>query len=175
MIEESWTPVGGAPLTVAFEFRAVSGHVECVAMTVRSQDARSPRISSTLVRGIPVGRLMQNARDDHAVELLDLVVPRQAKLKAARLGDLSAAGVGVLAPRKRPGRPRIPDEKLRQVATVYRGSPVTPVLAVKEHFHLEEYGTAARWVHLARLHGFLDPTTPGRRGGIAKSSDESTE
>ncbi|HKF88489.1 MAG TPA: hypothetical protein VKB85_10500 [Propionibacteriaceae bacterium] len=59
-------------------------------------------------------------------------------------------------------RNTVTDELLRDVARVYRANAnSTPVEVVRETFGVA-YGTAARYIRLARDRGFLPKTSPGK-------------
>jgi hypothetical protein len=67
---------------------------------------------------------------------------------------------------RRRSRNTITDEFLREVARTYRANADSAPIDVIREVHGQggyvAYGTAARWVRLARERGFLPPTTQGR-------------
>ena len=107
------------------------------------------RITTALVRLVPLGALMQEARQSLAI----------TKPAAPR----TSAGPDS----------RKPDRDYHEVANVYfrawvRGEAPLEVIAEK---YTVSHSTAARWVRVARKRGILSPAEHGRAGGYPRWID----
>lgn len=153
----------GLDVTVRLDF---TGEVDdiptCEALTVR-RASDMPVISSDTLRMLPVATLKRLA------------------LALAERKLHHASGEGVVDVRTRAvyraksvsggqGRPLDADH-FWSVAEVYRqaealGEPPTKAVAIQLAGGAKNHSTAARWVGIARnTYHFLEPTSPGKRGG----------
>jgi hypothetical protein len=131
-----------------------------------------PGITSSLLRRIPLGRIVAAAQRTLAERswategirvlpgglLVGDDIPAETRTLLERTNDQAA-------PQRR-GRPRLADDLLEQVARAYleeapAGSGLTRRLA--ERFGRPE-PTVRDWVAAARERGYLSPARPGRRG-----------
>lgn len=165
MITSTWTPQTGPIWSIDLRFEAVDGRVECTGLTLSAADPDSPgAVNRSVLRSIPVGALLQEAREDHGLDLLGLLQPFKPTVKAARLGDLQAHDLGLGAKGSKVGRPPLSTEQLREVAKIYLSAPSKPTKAVQDHFDFD-YEKAARWVRIARQRGLIAPTSKGKPSG----------
>ncbi len=131
-----------------------------------------PGITSSLLRRIPLGRIVAAAQQTLAerswvtegVQFLPGGVLAADALPAATRSLLEHAA-DQAAPRRR-GRPPLADEFLAQVARAYlKEAPAGTGLIrrLAERFGRPE-ATVRDWVAAARERGYLSPARPGRRG-----------
>jgi hypothetical protein len=148
---------------IVLRFAEVDGRMACVNVEIgadfEGKEGLDPLpVTTEVLRRIPLARLVQESLWK-AVRQYDAVAsgafsPSLAEHAKARL---PAARASTERP-KRPGRPRIYDEKhYEEVASVYRqhSGGRAPTKAVTEHFRVTK-STAAKWVARARQMGLLD-------------------
>lgn len=188
-----WPDEHEGPWLLHLRFKVIDGRAECVGLELRSFrepdepasctpgtvflwgssgierlveiDAATERISASLVRGLPIGRLLDEARRGGA----SLRHPRAFDQEPGWSPDPAAridAGQKFEAAKRR-GRPtQWTSERLAEVADVYleawiAGDP--PRKAVAERFHVS-MAAAAKLVGRARKTGLLGSTHRGKAG-----------
>jgi hypothetical protein len=135
-------------------FQVVDGVAQCRELVV-SAPADGREIRSRDLRRL---RLEALAEDALARVADRRVTGEDGRLEVVR--DLPRRGGG-----RRPGRPRITDELLAEVAEVYRTNvDRNPTAAVARHFGLASDRTARLYVKRARTAGHLGDAVPGRPG-----------
>jgi hypothetical protein len=177
------TPVGFSITSWCDDDPADSGPHN--ALPDAGDDVALPRVDGRLMRGLPMGKILDAAREQVRARLADeLRGGRQAvrditMQKGAAHGAVADARLltrrdktkdlqGALDSGLR-GRD-LGDDHYREVAAVYaqamqEGRP--PTKAVQEHFTVEK-STAAKKVARARERGFLPKTTRGRVGPVTE-------
>jgi hypothetical protein len=154
-----------AVLTIEIE----AGRPRCRRLTLISNDPRSPIGSSTL-RSFPLRDLIADAVKQAAIETVrqpdgSITATRRVADDQETLDQFLAA-YSKAAHKPRRGV-RLTDENLRRVADVYRnalaqGDPApTRAVAAAEK---TSYGSARRWVGVARERGILGPTKERKAG-----------
>jgi hypothetical protein len=160
---------------VIVHFAEVEGRLECVRVDIGASfdepEERAAIITSTVLRGVPIGDLIARARRDLAktYERIGSQANRPAShRRAAQAGLARASKKG----KRRGGRPALTDDFLAQVAEVYRDAWAKemrndPTRAVQDWGGGQPpvaYSTAARWVLKARRAGYLRRTERGQAG-----------
>lgn len=136
-------------------------------------DVEFPRLTSTLLRSLPVGHLLETAREQVAEQLGPWHVPAVDEERWPGQSALIAKYNEVIEPErgalKAPRRGRdLGDDHYREVADVYKVAAAAgraPTAAVADHFTIAK-SSAAKKVARARERGFLPPTTRGRVGPV---------
>jgi hypothetical protein len=165
-IPETFSYHGDGPFKWALLVHVRDGKPECVAITCEADPDGA--ISAEALRRLPLGRLVEDA-SLMAARPTDQV-PRQASywksIEEARAAQTEAAKQYRLA--KRSPRRHVPvtDERLAEVAHVYRANVAKgrPTAAVGEQLHYSR-ASAGRLVMEARRRGFLPPTEPRKARG----------
>jgi hypothetical protein len=187
---DRWPDDGGpAPWQLTFHWAVVDGRPECVGLDIRSfQEERSEKerkvkrlpgtdpepIRATTLRKLDLGRLLDEAREDHKA-LMQWAATYgkgvEAALRKRALEVLPVFEEG--GDRSRGGRPPLhgPDH-FEKVARTYiealtHGRP--PLKAVAAWGSVSA-STAAKWVARCRELGLLGPTTQGKAGGMPRPS-----
>jgi hypothetical protein len=146
----------GSPIRLLIDWGQIGGRWEPVAIQVKTvRPEQTGPITGTLIRSIPLGRLVDQAR----VEQLGLAQRATFKGEPPQ-GFVEAWGRGE--------KPRLGVEHYRRVADIYLAAfaaGASPTKAVAEVFHVST-STAGSWVSRARnKHGLL-PKTPMGKAGI---------
>ena len=153
--------IGGAPITAAA--------IRAFPFGTKATEHRPSR--EAVISGIV-------DRQDHGWAAFDEgweTVPRDRPPYIAAQQLREALSASTETPPRRGGRPRLTDEKLQEVAEVYRDAWLqgssSPVQAVNEHFDRRDdmrwaYSTVRKWVQAARQRGFLSPAIQERRPGV---------
>ena len=168
-------------LDIAVEY----GRPVCNGLRLERRAGGSP-VTGTELRGVPVADYVRRAADELLRELVPTTDPAAPVMwpdpawgslpvnsepfdsdhAAVRVGGLTLTKeyrASSRAPRK---RGPITDERLRQVADIYRAACFAtgaPTNAVRDQLGVPR-ATAGRWVSLARQRGFLGATQPGVAG-----------
>lgn len=154
-----WRDHEGLPWEVSLRFAAIEGKVQCAGLAVYPLEGNRP-VTATLVRSVPVGRLIAEVLRDPPVDLARLgnaptfsALVTLAEAKRSRVLPKSAIRAGD-APRR--GRPRKygPDHYAR-VAQIYLEATSSPTTRVAEFFDVP-VTRASNWVRTARDLGLLD-------------------
>jgi len=152
-----WPDRRSGPWQLHLGFAFFGGRVEFVSLQVEPLDpSAGPKLTSDVLRAIPVATLADEIRLDGPRELMDLA----GLGRWVTVGEERDAGLGLLS---RVGRPRKHD--YAEVARVYAAAPTKPTKAVAQAFDVP-IETARNMVASARRRGFLEPTTRGRRSGM---------
>ena len=157
-----------------------NGRPVCEGLELKRQPA-GPPVSGDALRRVPVAAYVARAVDEVGYWVVPADPPptvtfdgEAVPLPSIPLDDENVAvpmgGIGrtaeyravTRAPRR---QGRVTDEKLREVADVYRRANATghPTKAVMEEWHVER-ATASRWVRRAREAGFLGAARPRMAG-----------
>lgn len=146
-----WSDPDGRPWTVTLTWRGN----ECVGVAIEAATTGpANRITAALVRMVPVGAKMKEARQGMAI-------------KPGASGGAAPPSTTTGSERKKP------DGHYYEVANVYfwawvRDAP--PLEAIRAHFQVS-HSTAARWVREARKRTILGPAEHGRAGGYPRWID----
>lgn len=153
-----WSDPEGHPWKVSLRFAAIDGKVQCVGFTIDPVGDIRP-VTATLMRSVPVGRLIDEVLRDSSLELV-----RLAGLPSFNtLATLAEANLSLLRPKPagdestpRRGRPRkYGPEHYARVARIYLESASSPTSRVADDFKVP-ITRAANWVRTARDLGLLD-------------------
>lgn len=144
---------------------AVSGRARLEQNVVRllSIEVQPPSpdgvVTASMVNRIPVGRIVGSLQTLLALD------------KARREGSGASEAPQSPKPEKQRhgGKPRITDEKLRELAEAYlaetaEGKPARPLARIAKRFDRPEE-TVRTWLARARKEGWLAPGVKGRAGG----------
>ncbi len=186
LIRVWWRGQHGVPTPVGLSITSWSdGNLADCALPDARADVALPPINGRLVRSLPMGQILEAAREQVGVQLAE-----QARVGARRVRELVEArrpAHGAVAEARlltqaektkdlraalesgRRGRD-LGEDHYREVAAVYaaalrEGRP--PTKAVQEHYTVEK-STAAKKVARARERGFLPKTTRGRAGSATE-------
>jgi hypothetical protein len=175
-----WPDKSTGPWTVTLRWRADRDRVECIGLDVQAMDPTSSEtVTATLMRALPVARLIAQARQERYEEAGGSV------MEAVAAGEDLDVGSGLIeqiedeaTPWRPPraGRPvDLTPDFYAQVADVYSLallSGTAPLRAVERQWTTSR-PTASRWVAAARKLGLLPETQKGRAKGAAVN--ETTE
>jgi hypothetical protein len=164
----------GTPWRVVLRWAEIEGFAECVGIEI-APAADTPILRATVIRALPFGRLVRDARNARYDETLGPVIEALGDMPEAteipRGSDREARAWGAKPDRR---RPQLDDEHYVRVAHLYssaanRGTP--PRKAVASVMRVSE-PTASRWIAEARGRGLLPPTSPGRARASAPTVEE---
>jgi hypothetical protein len=156
---------------VSLTFSVVDGALTCTGFEVVSDSDQHP-LTSTVLRKIPLGRLIDEALRDPSAELLAMAgLPTMNYLET-----LAAHGLGLMRERTpkslstRSGRPvKYESDHYAVVASIYLKAHRHPTEAVAHYFGVPR-SRAANWVRRAREIGLITPV-----GSSTKTLDELPE
>ncbi len=135
-----------------------------------------PRLTSSVLRSLPIGQLFNEAHDALASALHDLVIPDEltARWSAAGQEEASAWNDEIRKEAQGFGGPTggrdLGDDHYREVARIYSEAVKagqSPTAAVAAHFAVSK-SAAAKKVARARDRQFLPSTTRGRVGPLTE-------
>jgi hypothetical protein len=196
-----WPDHERGPWVVRAYFAVGTGRAECVGLTIwhsvlgdthpgfeSFQPLEGTEITPLKagdLRNLPIGRIVGILREQRAATWRQWIAGL-----ADELNDDDVAGVSELGwndphlfdPKS--GRPPDPrtnpiygQEHFENVVRVYKAAwdqHQAPTKAVAEHFHVSRTA-AGKWVARSRAMGLLDPTTPGRAGGLRSAKKSATK
>jgi hypothetical protein len=172
-----WPDPDEGPWQVTLSWAWVQDRAECVAFTLAPvQDAEVEPISATLLRKVPVMRLVTQARrkrfERAGGSLLEALDDGQDLDVGAGLeASLRAQAAGW--EQRRPGRPAtLNREHYGKVAGVYSSARVAgqpPLVAVQRRWQVAR-PTASRWIAAARELNLLPATERGRARGNGETT-----
>lgn len=172
-----WPDRERGPWQVTLTWRWSEGRAECSGFALSPVDETCDPISATLLRQVPVMRLVADARRERFEDA------GGALLEALDDGQDIDVGPGLVESlrthsasweSRRPGRPAtLGREHYSDVAEVYSaahavGAP--PLVAVQKRWHVAR-PTASRWVAAARSLNLLPATDKGRARGNAAPAE----
>lgn len=176
--EHHWTDTTGRAWAVSLSWLTIAGRLECVGIEVRAPDLMLRPVPATVLREVPIGRMIDEGRS---------LAPAKA-LAEEVIGELPAEHATFSGRVKRPLTTR---EYLRfRSAVVYSRAWVhhdpAPVKCVMRDFDPPlARSTAGRYIEEARNElGYLEPTEQRRQNGeltkkarkiLAKFGDDWTE
>lgn len=168
---------GSWRLTLRLEL--VEGRLECTRFGIEAMPGSPAGIKTTVLRKLPLARLVDQLRDEHIRGFEWLGAETQiwgAGGRSDEAGDIAALRAAI---RTKPGRPVMyDDDHYRQVAAIYSAAEASrqpPAKAVADNLGVART-TAIKWVQRARERGFLPPTTRGKSAGSAgRRSDPQSE
>jgi hypothetical protein len=143
------------------------GRGRCSRLEVRVPNGQS--VSSTLLRAIPVPRLVAQATAEagSVLQCEDSLPEGGARFSGLTAGERAATYKKLMEGAREPRRGApITDAHLEQVAAVYRQAAEVddpPLKAIEEQFEAKR-ATASKWVRMARDRGILGPALRGRAG-----------
>lgn len=182
----------GPKWRIKLEFTPIAGRAECVGFEVRSyRRGKEPGVgqvpeigdvervvTASLVRSIPLGRLIAETRRKQASGIREFLRETGGKrwgipgeVEAVDFCDAIEESIewfDAPASSSRGGRPGKPPSHYALVSQVYADALAigdSPTKAVAEALTISR-SAAAKQVAKARMLGFLGPTTRGRPGGI---------
>lgn len=167
-----WTDTQGFEWQVSLRFAMVGGKVRCTGFTLGSTSDEKP-VTTTILRSVPVGRLIDDVLRDPPRELY-----RLADLPPFNtLQRLAEVNLSLLKPREDALEPSLPRGRPRkygadhyaEVARVYLGATRRPTATVAAHFDVSPT-SAANWVRTARELGLLESNN-GETGQV-RSTEE---
>lgn len=175
-----WPDHVEGPWQVTLTWRAREDRADCVGLTVEALnlDDTEP-LTATLMRSVPLGRIMAAARWERFAANYGQVVNEPDLVEEL---EFSAADAQRLHARSQPWaerpsgrRPELNHEHYRDVAKAYsqaHAAGLPPLRAVEQRFFVSR-PTASRWVAAARAADLLPPTEKGRAMGNAALVTES--
>lgn len=172
-----WPDSERGPWQVTLTWRWFEGRAECSGFALAPVDETCNPISATLLRKVPLMRLVADARrqrfEDAGGALLEALDDGQDIDLSRRLEESLRASSASWEPR-RPGRPAtLSREHYNDVAQVYSAAHVLgapPLVAVQQRWHVAR-PTASRWVAAARSLDLLPATDKGRARGNAAPAE----
>jgi hypothetical protein len=198
-----WTDRSGRVWTVRLGWAGLPDRLQCVAMDLRPAADEPEPLTATLLRDLPLGRLIEGSRRVMTAQLAiagsdletlkKLAAARMTNPLVRRMIDAAIESSEAARQRARDGveaivgaieqpkgrRPLYDDEHFKKVADVYlaswrSGSPnPTKDVADHESFRVTR-STAAKWVARARSLGYLAETTQGRPSGPPVTEGDSS-
>lgn len=169
-----WPDEVNGPWEVTLRWRWSEDRAECVGFELTLLEGKDVEpISATLMRSVPVMRLVSRARYERWERAGGAVLDALDDGQELDIGPSYEADLRRAAgswQERRPGRPATLDlEHYRAVAEVYSaahaaGTP--PLVAVQEGWRVAR-PTASRWVAAARDRGLLPSTERGKAKGNA--------
>lgn len=169
-----WPDAVLGPWAVTLRWRAAGDRAECAGIGLDAVDADlAEPVSSTLLRTLPLARLIATARQDRYREAGGDIVDALTDGAEVDVGIGLADAIRVSSrpwTQQRDGRPlQLDQEFYQQVAQTYSQALAAgdrPLLAVIERWTTSR-PTASRWVAAARAAGLL----PATERGIPKGND----
>lgn len=173
-----WRDHEGLPWEVSLRFASIDGKVQCAGMAVYPLEGSRP-LTTTLVRSLPVGRLIGEALQDPPLDLARLggAPPFSALVALAEENRSRVLPKSALSAPSTPrrGRPRkYGPEHHARVAQIYLDATGSPTTRVAEHFEVP-YTRAANWVRTARELGLLDAVASDTPQGPAEKQRSITD
>lgn len=160
--EQLWRGPDGAEWVLGFDWETIEGRVECIGFHVRSGEGESRPVTASVLRSIPLGRILGNIAEKRVESLKDSVRRGPDKEAAARALPKYERSLPISG-----RRPTYDRGHFVAVAKVYShayAEGAAPTKAVAQHFHVTP-SAAAKWVARARGLGLLGPTQQRRAGG----------
>lgn len=182
-----WPDERVGPWQLRLHFAKVDGAVRCVGIDIRgfrgaeyqpdgsldparplTRGGEAPELTTSVLRGLRLAELKQEARKTgRALKnyASQEAVPEHIRARAA---EVAAA---YEEKRQTRGRPRVPLERLEEVAAVYLDALWTgkPTQAVAARFTVSQ-STAAKWVMACRDVNLLAPATTGKHTSTKKAA-----
>ncbi len=161
-----WDDAEGSHWQVSLRFALVGEVVRCTGFAIVSTDDQTP-VTSTLVRSVPVGTLIDEVLTDAPRDLIRVAgLPpfnTVSRLAQTNLGLTRSRDEDATEERRR-GRPfKYGADHYAEVARLYMEAPTRPTARVAAHFDVPRT-RAANWVRTAREMGLLER-------GYTKDSD----
>lgn len=154
--EFTWPPDSARPFGVTIRLAGFGEQFDVSEVHLRTPPGAPRPISAEMLRAVPLGQYVKEARSRLAAEFStqveDLMVTIITKREEAAAEILERQ------------RSRLGIDHYREVVRVYveaMASGQAPTAAVAEHFECPR-STAARWVSKAREIGLLDPAAAGK-------------
>ena len=178
----NWPDKERGPWSITLRWRAAGDRVDCIGLSVDALDpAASEPVTATLMRSLPVARLIAEARqhrwDEAGGSLVEAVDDGQDIDISPRLvEDMRADAQPWSAPR--PGRRvELGPDFYAEVAETYSAALMAgdPPLRAIERRWTTSRPTASRWVAAARRLEFLPATQQGKARGAELLPTENEE
>jgi hypothetical protein len=167
-----WPDEADGPWAVSVNWRADEGSVVCTGLSIELLPERAPEpVTATLVRGLPVARIISAAREERFDEAGGRFAEAYDSGQDIDVDPHIVDGARAFAEpwkERSPGRPVFLDEShYVEVAQIYSSALAagrSPLVAVQRRYTVSR-PTASRYVAAARSNGLLPSTSRGRPRG----------
>jgi hypothetical protein len=168
LVKNRWTAVatrpGRPPRSIKIDIAIEDERLVCVGVTCA---AESPGLTSTLLREIPVARLMRESAKDILKFDIETLEDGSLALEPTRRPnqEVMKSLDHIVGPRRSPGRPRdgsLPEMVDRYKEEIAKGNRAPNVAIAAQMSYSVEY--VRKRICYARKRGLLGRATPGKAG-----------